>query len=418
MSQNSQKGKNPAPPLGSENDASTLTSSATSAREANGVSFATRLASSARGLARDVLTTPTEDGVVALASMSNGKVVPGSSSSSSFATSGAESGEGSVARAANATTTTTGDDMSRFRTPRLGDNANVQAEFDSFLADDGRAALAGSARPDVNMDMAMSHEQMQAEMQKLHESWHRGWSRHPGDIERGSGSGSVIDEVDDGRKVAGNGDVSVMQARDGNDVVALLGVDDDDDDGMSMGMGMGGQQRTGGFYKEEDLQIEIDDAKDVDASDLFPSVHPHPYSQAGDDTNATRNAATNTSTLTDPNLRTNPTYNFLPLALTTSTSTSQNTQALNEELWFRDWERVLTSYADDVWDPSSFPWVVEARESLQQVKESSNVVDEKVKGGRERALERLRMVVGHIRVPDALVGGGRGGGGSGGGGCD
>jgi len=379
--QNTEKGKNPAPtPLRSENDVSS-----TLARK-DEASFATRLANSARGLARDVFASSSEDGVGALASVTNGKVVPGpSSSSSSYAAGGAWVSERSVVRAANTTTTTAEAESSSFRTPWLGDSADVQAEFDSFLADDGRDGMSSLAPTDL------STEEMRAEMQELHESWHRGWSRHPGDIER---DGNVISN---GRGSVEVGDVSVVQTRDGSEVIALLGLDDDDGE-----MGMGGE-----YYKEEDLHGEIDDARDVDAEDLFPlassTTHPH---EAGN-INANTRPGTNAG-LPGTDISYNPTYNFLPFA------TSQDTSLQDQDLWFRDWERVLTSYADDVWDPSSFPWVKEARESIQQVKETQNTSEENANRGRERALERLRMIVAHIKVPDALVGRQRGGGGGGG----
>lgn len=74
---------------------------------------------------------------------------------------------------------------------------------------------------------------------------------------------------------------------------------------------------------------------------------------------------------------------------------------LEGEMWLKHWERVLTSYADDVWDPESFPWVERAREELGVVRKGERGGDAGEEG-RERALRRLRATLGHIRLPAAV----------------
>jgi len=369
MSQNSQNGKSPLR-LRAENDALTSSStiSASDQSTAGEPSFAAKLASSASSLARDVFTRPASDVTGSLAGLTNGKAVAGPSSLSSSSRAG--DGEAGVAQGVvdRGTTSPMMAEAPRFRTSRHEDG-DMEAAFDSFTASDGYDRNGGPQHT------AMSTEQLRAEMQDLHDSWHREWARHPGDIEAGGSSGAR--SVVDGGGV-GEGDVHMAKARDGSDVVALLSADEDDI-----------MQHHKPFYADGDLQVEIEDAKDVDASDLFPGFPPTTQSQPG-----------NKNDITEPDVLHNPTYNFLPLA---------NIQdSPDQELWLLDWERVLTSYADDVWDPSSFPWVLEAREAIQEVKENSSKSGAKMSEDRERALERLSMVVGHIKVPDAAAKQGRG----------
>lgn len=333
-----------------------------------------RIAQSATALARDVFARPSSDVSGSLANLTNGKAVAGPSTSSASASVSAADVGGSSGTQVTAYVK----QLAQFRSPRNAES-ELAKDFDAFVED---GELNG---PDISAfePAHLSPEQLQAQMQALHESWHREWSRHPSDIEgRSSGAASVVGEV------SGSGyDVLAVEARDGADVVALLSLDDDDV--VVMG-GQGVVEQRKPFYAQQDLQTELDDAKDVSADDLFPGFV---SGFAESSMTSSGDAATSTRTVhggANSDALRNPTYDFLP-----------DTGFQDEAAWLHDWERVLTSYTDDVWDPSSFPWVVEAREMLREVKEEQKEDNTRsMNGGRARALERLRMVVGHIRMPD------------------
>lgn len=376
MSPNSQKGKAPASQATPANDnAGDISMSSTS--------LPARTAQSATALARDVFSKPSPDVSASLASLTNGKAAAGPSASSASASASAAD------VASSSGTRATAESAARFRTSRNNASSELAKNFDAFIEDGELNGADISAFEPAHT----APEQLQAQMQALHESWRREWSRHPSDIESGHGGASA---ASGGGEVGGSGsgyDVLAVQARDGADVVALLGLDDDDDDDVVGGQGEAVvEQRRKPFYAQQDLQTELDDAKDVSADDLFPGsssgfTDTSTTTSSGDAAISTRtvHGGTNLDTLR------NPTYDFLPEAGFQD----------EEATWLHDWERVLTSYTDDVWDPSSFPWVVEAREMLQEVKEERKEVSiGSMGGGRARALERLRMVVGHIRLPD------------------
>jgi len=181
-------------------------------------------------------------------------------------------------------------------------------------------------------------------------------------------------------------DISIFSSHDGDDVLAIL-------------------NDPSTFTSPDDLTTSLTDTATTSVDDLFPdaSLPLAPFSAHPNDAHdfaATTRTAPPSSTLV-------------------STSRTTNTSATNSDLdrltmpgadladptaWLHDWERALTHYADDVWDPASFPWVQEAREAIGQAvraeeqKRGSGVVDNAGDEAREKALRRLRMLVGHIKI--------------------
>lgn len=181
---------------------------------------------------------------------------------------------------------------------------------------------------------------------------------------------------------APQGDVAAATASDGADVLALL-----DDPAM--------------LTSAADHDTELADSADVSADDLFPqarvaSTDPQVFRPRFVSPPLQRPHLSTSSATT-----TTDTANLLP-----TLHTSPGADFADKTLWLRDWARVLTSYADDVWDPASFPWVQEAREVMQEVNalhdghggEEGKQGDE----ARERALRRLRMTLAHVRVPEEV----------------
>ena len=171
-------------------------------------------------------------------------------------------------------------------------------------------------------------------------------------------------------------DIAAFAYHDGDDVLAIL-------------------NDPSTFTSPDDLATSFADTAAPSVDDLFPdTAHPvAPFSA-----------------------HPNEAHDFAATAAPESTSPSSTLRRLttpgadlsDPAAWLRDWERALTHYADDVWDPASFPWVQEAREAIVQVVASEElksgegaVIDNAGAEAREKALRRLRMLVGHVRIADS-----------------
>lgn len=73
--------------------------------------------------------------------------------------------------------------------------------------------------------------------------------------------------------------------------------------------------------------------------------------------------------------------------------------------WLRAWRDVLERYTEDVWDPSSRPWITEARAELKRLDSTSPPKSEGGQGEdeRSRAVRRLRALLGHVGAPEEVV---------------
>ena len=65
-------------------------------------------------------------------------------------------------------------------------------------------------------------------------------------------------------------------------------------------------------------------------------------------------------------------------------------------LWIEQWHGVLTRYDDEVWGGLS-PLVAQAREEVDQLKETEEAEERAARPASTKALDRLRQILGHLR---------------------
>jgi len=228
-----------------------------------------------------------------------------------------------------------------------------------------------------------SKTELNSETQHLEAAWQNATTQH--DINMASewdNQPAILSTLRQYKRITPSHDIANFASHDGDDVLAIL------NDPFT-------------FNSPDDVTTSLADTATPSVDDLFPDAN-HP--------------------ITSFSAQPNDAYDFAATAASESTSPSSTLRRLTTPgadlsdpvAWLQGWERALTNYADEVWDPASFPWVQEAREAISQV-----VAIEEVKIGegevtqnpgsvaREKALKRLRMIVGHVRVAQE-AGDGRG----------
>jgi len=219
-----------------------------------------------------------------------------------------------------------------------------------------------------------SNTELNSQTQHLEAAWQNATSRHDVNVTSGwDNQPANIPTISHHPTTAPSHDIATFASRDGDDVLAIL------DDPFT-------------FTSTDDLTSSLADTATPSADDLFPdAAHPvAPFSAQSNDAHDFTATATVAPTSPSSTLR----------RLTTPGADLSDPVA-----WLQDWERALTNYADDVWDPASFPWVQEAREAISQVVAGAEVksgevavIDNAGAEAREKALRRLRMIVGHVRM--------------------
>jgi len=219
-----------------------------------------------------------------------------------------------------------------------------------------------------------SKTELNSEAQQMAAAWQNATTQH--DINMTSewdNQPVILSTLRHTKRITPSHDIATFASHDGDDVLAIL-------------------NDPSTFATPDDLTTSLADTAGASVDDLFPdAAHPiAPFSA-----------------------HTNDTYDFAASATVAPTSPSSTLRRLTTPgadfsdpiAWLQDWERALTHYADDVWDPASFPWVQEAREAISQVVAGAEVksgesalIDNTGVEAREKALRRLRMIVGHVRM--------------------
>jgi len=213
-----------------------------------------------------------------------------------------------------------------------------------------------------------SKTKLKSEAQQMAAAWKNAISQH--DINMTSewdNQPAIISTKSHHNTTIPSHDIPAFASHDGDDVLAIL-------------------KDPSSVTSTDILTTSLADTATPSADDLFPDAA-HPVAPFSAQSNDAHDSAA---------LPTSPSSTLRRLTL-------PGADLSDPVVWLQDWERALTNYTDDVWDPASVPWVQEAREAIGEVAAS-----EEQKGGdrvagneaREKALRRLRMLVGHVRIAE------------------
>jgi len=213
--------------------------------------------------------------------------------------------------------------------------------------------------------------------QQMTAAWQNATSRHDINVtSEWDNQSANIPTISHHSTTAPSHDIATFASHDGDDVLAIL-------------------NDPSSFTSTDDLTISIADTATPSADDLSPDAAPPVALFSTQSNDAHDFAATAAPESTSP-------------SSTLRRLTTPGADLSDPVAWLQDWERALTHYTDDVWDPASFPWVQEAREAIVQVVASEEVksgdgavIDNAGAEAREKALGRLRMIVGHVRIADS-----------------